>query len=717
MTKYDFYLISESENLKRDHCGGMKLKNFELWLDESGSFAEDNLILKNDKMPSHVGGILYDSEVPLADILALCPGKGFHAAEDDKKTAYDLFCALEKKNIRFVLFQNKEKLLVVNDKLTYLSVISQGVMQLIAKLKGMYGEIHLTVFISERKDNPRTEMIAREKGGESQNYYIPIGQNEYVERLQERLILEGAGRFISEKDFTLRFGSARKDPRLILSDPVCNIFLIRKSEKLKNAAGREAGEFVSKVMENPEKTWMFSVLENSDLKYFRRFLLEGRLAEAVTTLCESADKKWIEEGMREIRGRISSFRDSEIDLQCRLLTSFMLHKLNVSRNFDELLSFFSHIENHFIPVIAEAGFPGAAKLADYLMFEAKFDQMTVYTHLGNVSAADTCVHVCKELLGGKTKDWDYLAYTMRLENRNIINLINGFRMEEALEACTKLCRQSSDIKDALMLTMDGDEFRFAEYGKALGTRAQISMLQIRKNPSCYEEAVRDSEAAVREFSDYQDQLRQFSYRIQIETEGNHEQEALLYLGKIIGIEYRSPDDIPKIAHEVCRSRSPFDKMAYIRLMGEGSLRNFTCSDQLYDSLLKERFFEAEEEGCHHPYEILYWKLGTCCAAKNNMKAAQRAYEKAIGICFANRSDVTMLCIGAAVELEEASFFIKNGIKANEILNSLKKHVRVLYETDLQTAMQCFGEEIRFPEKDEKEPVYLYYFKMSRKVTY
>ena len=36
------------------------MRPFELWLDESGSFDKDNLILKNDKMPSLVGGLLFD---------------------------------------------------------------------------------------------------------------------------------------------------------------------------------------------------------------------------------------------------------------------------------------------------------------------------------------------------------------------------------------------------------------------------------------------------------------------------------------------------------------------------------------------------------------------------------------------------------------------------------------------------------------------------------
>lgn len=149
--------------------------------DESGSFSEDNLLLDN-RMPSHVAGILYDSANPIDPIIGCAPEVGFHSTEqEDANILYEKFMEIAEKNIRFIIFQNKERLLLVDDKITYLNVLTEGIVQLLKRLKNIYGEFKLTILIAKRTDNPQIKEDTEKYG--SNGYITLIKKNEYVKRL------------------------------------------------------------------------------------------------------------------------------------------------------------------------------------------------------------------------------------------------------------------------------------------------------------------------------------------------------------------------------------------------------------------------------------------------------------------------------------------------------------------------------------------------------
>ena len=158
------------------------MKRFELWLDESGDF--DNDIEKSGKgaNPSLVGGLLLETgSFPETSIQFVLPEEGtYHSVNE--KDQLQRFRKIEGKLFRndanrIVVFSNQERIMILDNNLTYLNIISEGIFQLIKHLKALYGEVYLKVIIANRV-NTTTGL----------NYAQSIvPQNEYEKRLKEKL--------------------------------------------------------------------------------------------------------------------------------------------------------------------------------------------------------------------------------------------------------------------------------------------------------------------------------------------------------------------------------------------------------------------------------------------------------------------------------------------------------------------------------------------------
>ena len=124
----------------------------------------------------------------------------------------------------------------------------------------------------------------------------------------------------------------------------------------------------------------------------------------------------------------------------------------------------------------------------------------------------------------------------------------------------------------------------------------------------------------------------------------------------------------------------------------------------------------EEKADYHPYEIIYWKYATALAVKGNIKSAIKFYDKAQIICCDDHKDLTMMCIGLAIEAEMLYFLKKENEKE---LKNAEKRFRRDYQRFLRYdppgTMKCL-----FKELDEVEEGTIpaeKYFIISRRITY
>ena len=694
------------------------MKNtFELWLDESGTFENDNLIVKN-RMPSHVGGILYDCRDDLKPILSIAPEDGFHATENsDANYVFDQFKKISEQKLRLVLFQNKERLVIVDDKLTYLEIITEGIIEVIKRLKAIYGDIHLKVFVAIRKDNPKAEEIAREKGGNPGNYFIEIKSNEYIKQLKNKMLVNGLNRNIKEEEWSIEFGSARHDKKLILCDVVCNVFFT-KDTKIKNRVSDEASKYVNSIYEDRDKTWKFSVLSDPETDYFYKYMGENRVGEAISVICQGRNKATISRCMNETVNKIKSLSSSDINRQYGFITAQIQYFLSVSREFEKCESFLLNLNEFLIPILYDVPSNNQTRMAERLKFDIFFSLDTLYSHTGNIKATVECEEECDKLIPQLPQGFETINYLINYRLRKIQNQINRFDFEGAETSCTTQIEQCLNMKNAMLLAVDNYDMNYSELAKAYSMRCQIRTFMLREEPSKYRAAVKDSVNAINEFEHEYDIIRHYLTRVQLETEASEENKAMKYLAKAFLVN-ADDTDVFELMAAALSTKNPFEVSAYFRLMGEGYLRNFSCSEKMLEAMNKYSAHPdlGSEKKSYHPYEIIYWKYATALAMKGNLRAAIRYYERAAQICLDDQDkELTMMCIGLAIEAEMICFLMKEDEKeAKRVEKKLRRNFqRFLSYQPPETMKRLFtkleGSENKVLSAED-------YLEISRRVTY
>lgn len=679
------------------------MKKFELWLDESGDFENDAEKTGKGKTPSLVGGLLIESNsFPDSYINAVLPESGtYHSVnENDQLERFKKINELLYKNEfnRIVVFSNQERIMILDNNLTYLNVITEGVFQLIKHLKAQYGDVFLRVIAANRVNTTTGENY-------SQSLVPP---EEYVKRLKEKMLMESLEKSISEKEWTLETASARKDKRLMLADIICNTYFTRRRNKKFDAEERD---YIRSLYSDERKTLIFTVFESILEKEFKNNLIENRIGEAVSNICLSNDEEALERCFSLLKLNFASCGAHDINFQYKFVESYIEYYINVVRDFDLCVNFLENLLKYYIPLLKEYDKTGS--LAGKLSLDIKFYMLTVYTHKGNLVMSDQLTDECDRLINDLPFSLDTINYRIKFETRKISNLINAFSFEDALVSADSQVKKCEEIKDMMGLVSD-DRSYYDELAKALGTRVQIKAFLLRQNATLYDSAREDSDNAIEEFVSENDKRRQFLYRVQLETEHKDFDTALKYLKMAVDAPEESDE---KALWTLVEQDSPFAVNAYIRLMAESTSSQWEKSEKMFIVLSNSDYikdlYSQKEERLYHPQEIILWKYGYYCAQNNMVSAAIKYYEKASEICFTSTADLTLNLIGLGIELEEHGILLRNRKKeaTAHSKNMQKKWASVQAADEKGILEKLFGK----VDFNSNEPQY--YMDLGRKITY
>ena len=676
------------------------MRKFELWLDESGDFNNDAQKAGNGANPSLVGGLLIENNTfPESYINAVLPEAGtYHSInENDQLDRFKMIDERLYKNEanRIVVFSNQECIMILDNNLTYLNIISEGILKLIKHLKAQYGEIFLRVIIANRV-NTTTGLNAAQS---------VVQSDEYVKRLKEKLLVASLENSISDREWALQTSSARKDKRLMLADIICNTFFTRYRRKKFNAAERS---YIESIYSDERKTLIFTVFESVLEKNFRNNLIDNRIGEAVSNICLSNDEAALERCFGLLKLNFASCGAHDIVFQYKFVESYIEYYINVVRDFDLCINFLENLLKYYIPLLKEYDKTGS--LASKLSLDIKFYMLTVYTHLGDIGMSDQLTDECEKLIKDLPVSLDTINYRIKFETRKITNLINAFDFEEALNCADSLIEKCAEIKDLMELVSD-DRSYYDELAKALGTRVQIKSFLLRLNSALYESAKEDSDQAIEEFVSANDKRRQFLYRVQLETEHKDFDAALNYLKKSVDA---SPEADEKALWTIVEQESAFAINAYVRLMAESSSCQWDKSENMFNAFSNSGYILNMDSSVRlfHPAEIILWKYGYYCAQNGMVNAAIKYYDKASEICFES-AELTLNIIGIGIELEEHGIILKERKKdaATHNRQLVKKWAKVQSADNKGILEKLFGK-VDFQNSDAG-----YYMNLGRKVTY
>lgn len=663
----------------------MKTKNLELWLDESGDFNNQSNLRRS---PSLVGGILIEKKMlNERDIIKILEADYVHSNEikgsEFGEYAVRVISQISENGGCPIIFQNEERLEIIDGSTTYLNVLSEGIIQLIQLLNAEYNKVSLDIIIAVRLE---VEEQANAPGK-------IIKEKEYIKRIEEKIILGLARKTIynSNFDWNVQLLSARKDPRLMVADVVCNSWLTKESSKF--ISNRE------KLLDLYQEKYYFSVLSNMFDVNIKQLLSENNLTEAIYSLYISDSGSNRSDILKIILKRMKILDDKGRSVQLENLTAKIGIIIKIQKDYSTSKILLNRIANELFPLMDEYDIDeDVFRLNIYLYL------LTIYTHEGDIQNSDRLIKVCDTTFIRFAGRWESLDYFFILKLRKIIHLINCFDFKNAEIELTSIISATKDMKDVFSIIDGLDELygniKSDILGKALGTRILTRCHLIRGNQDLYSCSIEDSEIAMEEFLLNSDIKRQWQYRSQIECEYGNYSGAL---GWLLGKNKFFIEDLDIIDNffnnilEIRSSSRAYDLMHYVRIMTEsfiGGEENF--SEMMYDKFMKNSDLiikMIEDENGNHPFEIIHWKLGTYHGFKGNTNASVKYYDNAIKICFLKKERWTMMGIGLGILAEKASMLYRQPNKyhkdANIVLKEFVNKYNDFIELDLPEPMMNY----------------------------
>lgn len=635
------------------------MKKIYLYLDESGNFEADGSMRYN---PSLVGGYLtYDKPLTMEEAKKICEGRQIHCCEMPSREfstlALSILTNMKSQRCSFVVFENKERLEIVDSDTTYLNIISEGVVQLMQLLKSRFGSIEFNLIIAQRVAVNRPDYKYRPEG-----YYISWA--EYTKKLQERIII-GASKTTNEfniKNWNVEFCDARTDYRLMLSDVLCHSrFRINKKfdEKQKE-----------KLNYLFQEDLIFSVYPSELDTTIRRSLIKGNIAEAIFELVVADYKAIDEKYLNEIQNALQNVNETARDIQYKMLFSRIMSLLHIGNELELVQLIVDRIRKSFL---------NDPRYNNLIPVSFKMDisllGLTIATHEGAIMKANAEIDCCTELLPFLVRRWESIDYYFIFKIRYAVHLINSYDMRR----CISEMRQLENVIDntfALFPLADGfgdlcKDIKSDVKGKVFGNRLQARLNLIKTDSTQYELAVIDSESAMKEFSRLSDLKRQYQYRSRIEYEAGDYKAALEWLEKSI-LTNDSNGDLKIIISDAIsgdKLEAAFTLMHFVNIMLLAKeAKDNVVFTKMYtawkqnnvDEYLKNSFVEA------HPYEVIYWKIGKLAYMTGSHSFGEEKMNIAFKICNKSKDNLSLKAIGLGILADKV--FLISSINSNKQIN-------------------------------------------------
>jgi len=296
-----------------------------------------------------------------------------------------------------------------------------------------------------------------------------------------------------------------------------------------------------------------------------------------------------------------------------------------------------------------------------------------------VLLAEQQIDLCELAIKKLTNRWESIDYYFIFKIRQAVHHINTFDFNLAVSSMNEIIVALEETL-ALLPLVQGVGETYSEIksdlmGKALGTRLQARNFMIRNHIEQLKAAYKDSDRAINEFMHNSDTTRQYQYRCEIECESGNFIMAVNYLCKSMGILYEDENSLVKLLNIITDKQSNvglYTIMHYIRIMAEAAIGADEISSTMFKAWNRVKVGNSDlinNPGSDHPYEIIYWKLGTYFSKNGSTTGALKYYNDAINICNSIPERLTLRAIGLGIMAEKASILGSAGMKYTKEFNT------------------------------------------------
>lgn len=511
------------------------MKKYVIYLDESGDFDTD-LEPGSRKNASLVGGFFWDRDDGL-DVNALknwikvVMGGENHATEIDRDKKGLLVCELltsaKEFPIEFVIFQNDVKKKIVNSTQTYLTVVTEGLVQLMKSLVIVEnGPVELEVIAGFRKDTTKPVTNSYVEG------YIPLA--DYRERLIEKLAVEKAklkSDSVQRSMIHVSLSDDKRDTLLVLCDYICNFWYTRQarvfSELVEKNGEPQKVRDILKPLYRPE--YVFPLFNTEENEHVLRMVQGGFYADALFEACAGM---LTEMNADMVKQSFIKLRHKQIHRQLSNLADYI----------GDLLIFGA--PERLTWQVLKAAEDLYALLADNGIEDLRFHidiKMYMLAYLNNTNRLgemEEIFNLIEKDVARYTIQTLNIEYLLIYYTRRAVFLQDCQRYEESCKVCDEMEFLLSMVEDAIRnsdFLHSESEIRSERLGKILGTKLQAMVFLCYSDRAKYESAARElSDRAIRQFEYPHDLARQYQYRAELEAVCGQQSEALGWLERSFG---------------------------------------------------------------------------------------------------------------------------------------------------------------------------------------
>lgn len=673
-------------------------RKYELWLDESGQFVDDQA-KKESENPSLIGGILIDADVAQEiDLSKLIPPERRHATEmtKEEKRKYlipTLKSVKKDYHARLFYIENPKYEYEKNNRQLYLRMMAEGLLQLMQALNAQAESVELDVIIAQRQDWQQHSANRR------------INEPDYIAKLQECIKIKKKQKriwFHEDSRLNFRIGSAFQDPKLEVADYACYTRFRRKSGIFQNQ--RE------ELKELFADSYLFEVSEISSTTYINCLLSNNQVADALIEIFTTVDHIKIEQEIEKIceRLKVTSYR--LIKSQMKQFTADIISYAANEDDYEMGERLLKKIDEYLFPMLEKNGFPYL-----YCQFHILLQLTDMLLREGAIIEARNSLEKCRTAQYGLGNSLEDVFTYYQLVEKEAILLIDEFRYREAYDLLSGVCDVFHAVMDCIVKEPSMKN-RFpqmkSEYlGDALCMKIYAGMFLQRQNPDLYVRLCSDSDLALLQYPDSEGELeRHRQYRSHIELEAGNYKSALewLMMAKIYQITSTDLLDIRDFLSKLESTEyvisCQYYLMYYLLIMVEAKNAGNELASVMFQALNEQDAFLAKtgmvKSGkqnqmfnrvdiglaaprttgiSYHPQEINQWKYGSYLYKSHEYQEALRYFSEAVRLCYRYSNYGTMRITGIGVMAEmiccycdagmekEAKKQYKNMISAIELL--------------------------------------------------
>lgn len=718
------------------------MKEYELWLDESGEF-KDSIEFKNKGInPSLIGGILVPVETlnsnKFQSIIGELDMQRNHANhfEADEKINYAL-PLLEKLHEESdacqVIFENVNYEKDSNHRQLYLRIMAEGLLQLMLTLNAKNEDVKLHVIIAQRQD---VDTQTNRRINESE-YQDKLREIQEKKKKEHRIILS------RNSECTFEIAVATKTPKLCFADFVCNLRLTRNSKGLRCVKDR-----INHLYDN---AYLFTLNEITSENFIKQCLVQNDVSEAIMELYTSIDSLNHILIIEEIIDKMKTMSYRLVKSQLKQTANECIAYVAKCSDYHIGQLILERINEELLPAFQNEGFN-----VFQFQFQIYIQLADLYLRKGDIVKARGILNQCKELHRKMQNSLENIFSYYQLLEKEAILYIDEFDYYASSTLMERVCHTFENVMQMVEIDdLIGERFKYPiseYYGDALCMRIYALMFQQRENPSLYHELVLLSDKALLQYPNNEGELeRHRQYRSHIENECGNYELALEWLmsAKLYRMIPCTMENIKQFVKAVFESEEiisfQYYIMYYLSIMAEAKRNNHPLADKMHAVLQSckeylsqidlidfskkeantiempiEAIKEKKSNLQYHPMEINYWKYANYYHYSQNYEKAEKFYTKALSACRDNNyltMRITGIGIFAERILNTACINLK---KANYQYEDLLQEIGMIQKLTMSDNTKQFVDELAKLIQSIKKDNCLdlsFLEKVARKITY